>query len=497
VVTDGLAIGSTIRLGLLGRLMAAVRPEFRADELVFDPADPVFGGGVCLVEGCARTARGHGMCQAHRNRWASEGRPDLEAFIASTSPRWHKQAPLMCCDAPGCGRGVARQGLCTRHAAAWERAGEPGRQEWLASVPETPLPSGQQFCGIGSCQLQAERDIPFCHGHGKTWKVNGRPDAGGFAGSYAGDDPVPGHERIYLHDLAPQLKLELQYALQSRHDERTVKAQPMVIMQVVRFLAGCPETSLLDRPEEEWRRRIGRPAPRDSNRRALLVYARRLLEDLADTGGGWDAEYGRDVWRMHLLGFPGRHRLRFEKIPQPWLRDLAKRWVRWRISTGLCLDASRRALRAVERFAQFLASPAVDAGRISEVTRPVLERYLADLHDEMHGSQRQGAHIGMLNSFFQAIRQHRWDNQLPPTAMFFPEDQPKRAERLPRALAEHVMAQVEHAGNLDRWGNPAYRLVTLILIHCGLRISDPLRLGRDCITCDADGARICGTSTTR
>src|SRR5258706_10500075 len=45
VVTDGLAIGSTIRLGLLGRLMAAVRPEFRADELVFDPADPVFGGG--------------------------------------------------------------------------------------------------------------------------------------------------------------------------------------------------------------------------------------------------------------------------------------------------------------------------------------------------------------------------------------------------------------------------------------------------------------------
>ena len=38
--------------GLLEKLMAAVRPEFRADVLVFDPADPVFGRGVCLVDGC-------------------------------------------------------------------------------------------------------------------------------------------------------------------------------------------------------------------------------------------------------------------------------------------------------------------------------------------------------------------------------------------------------------------------------------------------------------
>ena len=68
----------------------------------------------------------------------------------------------------------------------------------------------------------------------------------------------------------------------------------------------------------------------------------------------------------------------------------------------------------------------------------------------------------------------------------FPQDLPKRSERPPRALAEHVMAQVEHSGNLDRWGNAAYRLVTLI--HCGLRVSDALRLERDCIACDADGA---------
>ena len=350
------------------------------------------------------------------------------------------------------------------------------------------MPAGQALCQIAVCDLWAEKDIPFCNGHGNTWKTNGRPGAGEFIRGYAETDVVPRNERIFLDGLPAQLKLEIQYALQRRRDERTVKVQPFVVTQVVRFLATCPVTSLLDWPEETWRQRIGRPAPRDSNPRALLIFARRQAEDLACAGGGWDAEYGRDVWRLHHLGFEGRQTLRFDRIPQPWLKELAKRWARWRISTGLCLEAVRRAVRAVERFAQFLSAPAVNIARLGDVDRPLLEQYLADLHAEMAGSQRQGAHIGLLNSFFTAIRQHHWDDTLPATAMFFPQDLPKRSERPPRALAEHVMAQVEHPGNLDRWGNAAYRLVTLILIHCGLRVSDALRLERDCIACDADGA---------
>ena len=46
------------------------------------------------------------------------------------------------------------------------------------------------------------------------------------------------------------------------------------------------------------------------------------------------------------------------------------------------------------------------------------------------------------------------------------------------------MAQVEQPGNLARQENPAYRLVTLILIRCGLRISDALRLPFDCTVTD-------------
>jgi len=48
--------------GLPEKLAAAVRPEFRAGGLIFDPRDPVFGGPPCEVSGCARPARNRCMC---------------------------------------------------------------------------------------------------------------------------------------------------------------------------------------------------------------------------------------------------------------------------------------------------------------------------------------------------------------------------------------------------------------------------------------------------
>lgn len=50
------------------------------------------------------------------------------------------------------------------------------------------------------------------------------------------------------------------------------------------------------------------------------------------------------------------------------------------------------------------------------------------------------------------------------------------------------MAQIEDPAHLARFANPAYRLVTLILIHAGLRVTDTLNLPRDCLVTDADGA---------
>jgi integrase len=390
VVTAVPAPGRPSRLpGLLEKLAAAVRPEFRGDELVFDLRDPVFGGKPCLVPACERTAVGHGLCQGHRQRWAAAGRPGVREFAESTAP---------------------------------------------------------------------------------------------FAADGAGT-PVLRCERIRLDALPARLKLEVQYALQRRHDEREGKAPPFIVMIMVRFLAASGASSLLDRTEQEWREAFGR---KRSNAVALLAWSRRQVTDLAE-GGGWDAEYPRDAWQMHRLGFAGRNVLDFSRIPQRQLKDLAKRWIRWRLSTGLGLEAGGvRPLRVLTRFAVFLRDRDIDGA--GGINRAVLEGYLADLHAAMAGRPEHGAHVSVIGLFLTAVRQHGWAPGLPPDAMIFRGDQPPRIELLPRALAGHVMAQVEQPGNLARQGNPAYRLATLILIRCGLRVSDALKLPFDCTVTDDAGA---------
>jgi hypothetical protein len=119
--------------------------------------------------------------------------------------------------------------------------------------------------------------------------------------------------------------------------------------------------------------------------------------------------------------------------------------------------------------------------------RPVAACGIDGCHFGMHS---RGMCLGQLNTFLRTIRVHRWDETLPGNAVFVPEDYPTPPPLLPRAVAEYVMAQLEDPGNLDLWRDPARRLITLILIliRCGLRISDALNLSFDPISQDADGA---------
>jgi hypothetical protein len=150
-------------------------------------------------------------------------------------------------------------------------------------------------------------------------------------------------------------------------------------------------------------------------------------------GSPWEQGYGRDVWRLGELGIDDCRpaHISFENIPQPWLKDLAKRWARWRLITGSGAAAAASGTRAVARFAAFLADPEVNVDRLGQVDRAVLERYLARLHAELAGRVVHRSMIGQLNLFFTAIRQHGWDSTLATNAMFFPEDVPRKGSGFP------------------------------------------------------------------
>jgi hypothetical protein len=158
-----------------------------------------------------------------------------------------------------------------------------------------------------------------------------------------------------------------------------------------------------------------------------------------------EAEFPRDIWELRRLGLHGNAaRLRFDRIPQPWLRELGKRWVRWRLSTGLSVAQAVIDVLALTRLAAFLASSPVPVDRLADLSRAAMERYLAQLAASGRPAKARGKDLGSLSAFLTAIRQHHWDTSLPASAVIYREDYPKPdRDPLARALAEQVMAQVE------------------------------------------------------
>lgn len=477
------------RSGLLEQLMAVVRPEFRGETYIPAPDDPVFAADECAVKDCDRTTASirRGLCNGHAIRYRKRGRPPMQDFLADPGPPVRGRRPLAACAVDGCryGRG-ARNGLCSKHHDRWSRAGKPDLATWDA--PElAPADTVAAECRLPFCDLwPASPTKMFCTGHDDRWQRHGRPDPDRFIA----DCELVGTACIDLQDLTPQLRLEIQYALQCRHDARSRGAAPRLVVPAVRHVKAVGVTSLLDLTEQQWRQSAG---SRVGESALFLLDARDALESLRD-GTGWQIEYPRDVWRLHKLpgitvpaGRPCPHaRLRFDRITQHWLRELTKRWTRLRLTSGLSIGAARAGVDAVICFSTFLTQTGVDT--LADVDRPLLESYLAQVMSQPGGHGMKKTRIGGLNLFFQHIRQNGWDDTLNGTAAFYLGDTPPIPEQVDRRLAEYVMAQIEAPANLDRWPDPAGRLVTLVLTRCGLRISSALALDFDCLLHDGQDA---------
>ena len=140
-----------------------------------------------------------------------------------------------------------------------------------------------------SMDLQYSHTVCTLLDHRKTIFA---PQLGQFAAGWAARIAGPGFERrIRLDGLPPQLKLEVQYALQRRNDERAAKAPPVVVMAAVRFLAASGASSLLDRTRQEWRDHPGRPQKQAVTQ---LTWFRAQIADLAKTFGLALPEHGHD-----------------------------------------------------------------------------------------------------------------------------------------------------------------------------------------------------------
>jgi integrase len=356
--------------------------------------------------------------------------------------------------------------------------------------PDDPVLGGA--CAVSDCHgLPCARGL--CNAHHRRWRDSGRPEMAEFVIS------APPRRRrsrasqadcFDLSTLGGQLRLELAYALQCRHDQRTGRLNGHAFAHVVQLAADSRCTSLLERPVGLWLEDIPGSTRTYVQRHAVIRYAHRVVEDLA-VGSNPEDVYGCDVWDARRLGMPEHAgcglRLRFDGIAPSWLRDAAKRWVRFRLAGEKAWGTARADIEAVASFSRFLAAHRQELTHPSSITRPLLENYLSYLaHADLAIATRR-SRLGGLRTFLEHARRHGWLPGLSAFATIYPEDYPPPDEPLPRFVPEFVMAQLEAATSLERLEDATTRHLLIVLIETGLRVTDACRLPFNPIIDDSVG----------
>lgn len=466
-------------------LLSELRPEWRQDVMIMIRPERV--DAVCAVSGCPREVVSHGMCNGHLLRWIRRERPDLGAFLTSTPARLQGSFAPSSCQVPACELGLANFGLCWSHSRDWTAQGRPPRGQWITVAD--PGPRVTVRCRLPHCDLGVEDVSSYCRTHHRRWVEHERPAHEEFVAIVLNHgDPVWDFRR-----LPEQLQLEVQWALQRSHD-LGISRGAHTYYWTVRMLARTTPESLLVHDRQEWGRRLSAFLPSDggrmSNARAFLGFAVEQVVDLVE-GDGWEREYPRDVWQLRRLGYVSpsvTRRLDFSDIHQEWLRDCAKKWVRWRLTVEEKANGTVTAdLTALRRLSAFLTATGQAQHSIRQLTRPVLEQHVAWLHDETELARPSiRDSISAIAVFLRTLHEREdWAPDLPRNAVIYGSDYPRMDPLRARGLSVYVLAQVK--ANLPAWSQPEGRFLTELMLASGLRIGDACALEFDPIVTDRDG----------
>lgn len=423
------------------------------------------------------------LCSGHRRRWILQGRPDMARFIATTKPKIVDYGQPRPCEVADCRIGRSGGFLCPQHQRAWIAAGEPPVRDWAAGVLVTE-PQGP-VCAVGRCPLVAVPAAGYCRAHRSRWIRLGRPDAEVFEAHLMNYDD----SRWDFRRLPEQLKLEIQYAMQ-RADELGTAQRERWFGHMIRVLLHVGAGTLLEHTRGEWNDIFSRylDHPRQhTTARAWLGFAVEQLTDLME-GEGWDHEYPRDVWELRRLGLrSNQRRMDFTDIAQPWLRELAKRWIHWRITVDEVSPVTATCdLKALSRMSGHLAATGQAPHSVAQLTRAALESHLAWLRTQPLAQPTIRDETSAIAVFLRALRDHEdWAPELPRTATIYPSDYPRIKPLRARGLSTDLMVQVRE--HLPRWRDPDGRFLTELMLGTGLRVGDACALGFDPLVFDADG----------
>lgn len=201
-----------------------------------------------------------------------------------------------------------------------------------------------------------------------------------------------------------------------------------------------------------------------------------------------EAVYAADGWDAPALGVPalrGRQHISFTRIVQPWLREAAKRWCRWRLVCDLSFGTIGASADAIRRFSGFLAARQPDATP-ADLTRECLEVYQSWLLATGLSAMTRSQSLIFLRIFLEHNRRFAWLPDIPADAAIYQDDLPRRDKPRPRFASEFVMAQLEDEANLALL-DPITRHLFIVIMETGLRAGDATTLPFDPIVDDSVG----------
>lgn len=333
----------------------------------------------CAAAGCPGDRHGAGLlCHTHRRQFAASALTDVEGWLASGEPepferRWCSEQRCAVTGADGgrCPRPAAGAWrVCSAHVDAWQRrrARGIGFEEFVSQA--RPLPD-LGACRAACCYLgAAHREVGLCSVHYQAWRRDGRPAGRAFTRWAAGVRQPVNSRVLSLRGLSDLLRLELVYTIGCRAAEQvsvvTGGMRPWVD-QLRTAGAGSVtafDLSTLDGVDDAHHVRFAR----FSVDRVHLAYA-----DEND-------ERRRDLWDLRLFGRPGRRRLDFTAIRQPWLREATKAWTATTVGR-VTEQTLRHRLGSIAALSAVLAAgPGAGADAV-RLTRADIDRFLVRIHD--------------------------------------------------------------------------------------------------------------------
>jgi len=211
---------------------------------------------------------------------------------------------------------------------------------------------------------------------------------------------------------------------------------------------------------------------------------------VAGGGEAIEAEYASDDWVAARLGVPARrgHGIaHFGGIRQQWLREAAKRWSRFRLSTGCAFITVRGGTTALGRFSLFLTERPPSVCHPSGITRDLLVDHLSWMASSTWAISTRSNSLTNLKVFLDWGRRHGTLEGLPAGAVIYEEEVSRPGDALPRFIPEFVMAQLEAEANLARIPNSTTRHLVIVLMETGMRGGDACELAYSPIIEDSVG----------